>query len=86
MKKRIVGQTLLITATNGCDLELKLRIVPMIPSLRGQHFAAKPVSLVSLHDRTVIATSGLLESYGVTEADAAYACTERVEQFLATRT
>jgi len=57
----------------------------MIPLLNGRHFAASPVSLVSVLDSATISTSSLSESYGVTEEDAARACVEKVEQFLQTR-
>ena len=81
---RILEESVRITAEER-DYNLSLRLVPVIPSLRGQHFAAKPISLVSLGDKDAISTSGLLESYGVTEEDAARACVKTVEQFLQAR-
>jgi len=81
---RILEETIRITADER-DYNLRLRLTLMIPSLRGQHFAARPVSLVSLRDKNSIPVSGLLETYGVSEEHAARACAQRVEQFLTTR-
>jgi hypothetical protein len=67
------------------DYELRLRIVPVIPSVRGQHFAAKPISLVCVTDKAAISTGGLREAYGVAEEDAARTCVQRVEEFLQSR-
>jgi hypothetical protein len=84
---RIQNQTVLITTPDEHDYQLRLRIVPVIPSLRGQHFAAKPVKLISMSDQASISTThGLRESYGVTEQDAARACVDTIEKFLEART
>jgi hypothetical protein len=79
---RILSETILLSTTNERDHKLTVRIVPIIPSLSGRHFAASPCSLVSLCDGAAIPTSKLRESYGVTEEDAARACIRKVEHFL----
>ena len=86
MTSRIVGQEVRFTTANDRDYELKINVTPVIPALRGQHFAAKPVSLVSLHDKHAISTGRFLDSFGVTEEHAARSCSVEVEQFLMMRT
>jgi hypothetical protein len=82
---RVQNQTVLITTNNERDYQLRVRIVPVIPSLRGRHFAAKPASLVSVCDKAAVPTRGLRECYGVSEEDAARACIQQVEEFLQAR-
>jgi hypothetical protein len=82
---RMQSQTVLLTPTDEHDYQLRVRIIPVIPPLRGQHFAAKPASLVSVPDKASVSTGGLHESYGITEEDAARACVEKVEEFLEAR-
>ena len=86
MKNRILEQTVLLSADDERDYELKVRVKPVIPPVRGQSFAAKPVSLLSLRDRSALPIGVLLDSFGVTENHATRACVEEVEQFLMTRT
>ena len=84
MKNRILDQTILLTADDERDYELKVRVKPVIPPLRGQHYAAKPTSLVSLRGKSAIPIGSVLDSFGVTEQDAARACATKVEQYLKT--
>jgi hypothetical protein len=79
---RLQNQTALLTTTDQRDYQLRLRIVPVIPSLRGQHFAAKPVSLVRVSDKAAIPTGSFREAYGVTEEVAARVCIEEIEEML----
>ncbi len=81
---RLLRETILLS-TDERDYQLTVRIVPMIPSLRGRHFAARPRSLVSVCDRAAISTSVLRDSYGGTEEDAVGACVQKVTEFLVAR-
>ena len=78
---RILEETVRITA-DQCDYNLGIRLTPVIPSHRFQHFAARPTKLVSLSDKASLSISGFLDSFGVTEEEAARACIENVEQHL----
>jgi hypothetical protein len=85
MKSRIVSQEVRLTTADDRDYQLKIRVMPVIPPLNGRHFAAKPDTLVSLHRKSAIPVRGLLDTFGVSEQDAARACIEKVEQFLTMR-
>jgi hypothetical protein len=79
---RILEETVRITTHQG-DYNLGIRITPVIPSQRFQHFAARPTRLVSLSDKACISISTVLDSFGVTDEEAARACVKNVEQLLA---
>jgi hypothetical protein len=83
---RIQSETVLLSPNDQRDYKLIIRILPVILPLRGQHFAAKPVKLISVSDQAPISTRGLRERYGVSEEDAARACIGQVEEFLEART
>ena len=82
---RIQGQTVRLTQSDEDEYQLKIRIIPVIPSLAGRHYAAKPASLVRVSNKAPVATGGLRETYGVTEEDAARAGVAKVEEFLEVR-
>ena len=79
---RVLSETILIRTTSERDYKLTVRIVPIVPSLRGRNFAASPRRLVSVYDGAAIPTFKLCESYGITEEDAARGCVEKVTQVL----
>jgi hypothetical protein len=82
---RIQSEAILVTTPEEDDYKLTVRIVPVIPSLAGRHFAASPASLVRVADKASLPTGGLRETYGVTEEDAGRACVAKVEEFLQAR-
>jgi hypothetical protein len=83
---RIQSETVLLSPNDQRDYKLTVRILPVIPPLRGQHFAARPVKLISVSDQASISTRNLYETYGVSEQDASRACVENVEKFLQAKT